>query len=260
MNLIVKALTDGIKKSGVDPAMISLPSDIPFPQEVTRALGVDFFQTTRGRAIAFGTGLKLCNPALKVVPIAGDLMTLGGNHLVHGGRRNMELCVIVVNHFVYRTIAGEHAPSVPSAFSPYSTFEEPFNFPHLGNSCGAVFTARWTAMHTEDLGGSIAAALNKRGLSVVEIIAPGPNYYTDIEHLDEELLKFYYEHSVVKNGEDPRHAAITADEKMIVGNFTDKERPTFIDQYNTQLSKVLGEKFTPHGITEKEPLPGGKIG
>jgi 2-oxoglutarate ferredoxin oxidoreductase subunit beta len=260
MNLIAKALKDGIKRSGVNPAVISMPSDIPFPQEVTRELGVDFFQTTRGRAIAFGTGLKLSNPALKVMPVAGDLMTLGGNHLVHGGRRNMELCVIVVNHFVYRKIAGKNAPSVPSAFSPYSTFEEPFNFPHLGNSCGAVFTSRWTALHTEDLGGAIAAALNKRGLSVVEIIAPGPNYYTDIERLDENLLKFYHEQSVVKNGEDPRHAAITAEEKIIVGNFTDKERPTFIDQYNIQLSKVLGEKFTPHGIIEKEPIPGGKIG
>ncbi|UCC12432.1 MAG: 2-oxoacid:ferredoxin oxidoreductase subunit beta [candidate division WOR-3 bacterium] len=260
MNLIAKALKDGIQKSGVNPAMISMPSDIPFSQEVTRELGVDFFQTTRGRAIAFGTGLKLSNPALKVMPVAGDLMTLGGNHLVHGGRRNMELCVIVVNHFVYHTIAGKNAPPMTSAFSPYSTFEEPFNFPHLGNSCGAVFTARWTALHTDDLGQSIATALNKRGLSLVEIIAPGPNYYAGIEHLDEQLLKFYREQSEVKNGEDPRHVAIAPDKKIIVGNFTDKERPTFIDQYNMQLGKVLGEKFTPHGVIDKEPLPGGKIG
>lgn len=260
MNLIVKALKDGIKKSGIKPGMISMPSDIPFPQEVTRELGVDFFQTTRGRAIAFGTGLKLCNPALKVMPVAGDLMTLGGNHLVHGGRRNMELCVIVVNHFVYPTIAGKNAPPVPPVFSPYSTFEEPFNFPHLGNSCGAVFTARWTALHTEELGQSVATALNKRGLSVVEVLAPGPNYYTGIENLNEKLLTFYYEHSVVKDGEDPRHAAIQPDKQIVVGNFTDKERPTFIDQYNAQLSKVLGEKFTPHGVIEKEPMPGGKIG
>ena len=260
MKLIVDALKAGIKKSGVEPRMVSVPSDIPFPPDVTHALGVDFFQTTRGRAIAFGTGLKLCNPALRVMPVAGDLMTLGGNHLVHGGRRNMELCVVVVNSFVYRTIAGTKAPSVPAAFSPYSTFEEPFNFTHLGNSCGAVFTARWTALHTEELGQSIATALNKRGLSVVEILAPGPNYYSDIESLNEDLLAFYHEHSVVKNGEDPRHVAITADEKIVVGNFTDKERPTFIDQYNLQLGKVLGEKFTPHGVVEKEPLPGGKIG
>ena len=102
--------------------------------------------------------------------------------------------------------------------------------------------------------------MNKRGLSLVEIIAPGPNYYADIESLDDKLLKFYHENSIVKNGEDPRHAAITPDEKIVVGNFTDKERPTFIDQYNLQLSKVLGEKFTPHGIIDKEPLPGGKIG
>ena len=78
-------------------------------------------------------------------------MTLGGNHVVHSGRRNMELTVICVNTFVYRKVAGKVAPTQSAPFSPYSTFEQPFNVPHLANSCGAVFTARWTALHTEEL-------------------------------------------------------------------------------------------------------------
>lgn len=224
-----------------------MPSDIPFKPEVVKELGVDYFQTPRGRAIAFGTGLKLGNPALKVVPIVGDLMTLGGNHFVHGGRRNMELCVVCVNNFVYKKIAGKPVPSASSPFSPYSAFEEPFNFPHLGNSCGAVYTARWTALHIEELADSFAEVLHKSGLSMIEVLAPGPNYYTNIDDLESQILKFYYENSVIKNNEDPRNVAITPEEKVIVGKFTNKERPTFIDSYNLQHSKILGSKFTPHG-------------
>ena len=258
MNEITTAFAEGISRSGISPAKISMPSDIPFAPEVVKQLGVDYFHTTRGRAIAFGTGLKLGNPALKVMPVVGDLMTLGGNHFVHGGRRNMELLVICVNNFVYTNIAGKQVPAAGAVFSPYSTFEEPFNFPHLGNSCGAIYTARWTALHTEQLADSIAEALHKKGLSMIEVLAPGPNYYTDISSIASDILAFYYEHSIVKNGEDPRNVGIVPEEKIIVGKFTDKERPTFIDQYNAQLSKMLGDKFTPHGYVPTVEESGGK--
>ncbi|HEC77954.1 MAG TPA: 2-oxoacid:ferredoxin oxidoreductase subunit beta [candidate division WOR-3 bacterium] len=247
MNSIISIFNKAIEKSGIERKKLSMPSDIPFKPETVKELGVDYFQTTRGRAIAFGTGLKLANPRLKVMSVVGDLMTLGGNHFVHAGRRNMELLVICVNNFIYKRINNKSVPFAKSVFSPYSTFEEPFNFPHLGNSCGAVYTARWTALHTEELIESIAEALNKKGLAMVEILAPGPNYYRGIEDIEHEILKFYYDNSVVKNGENPRNAAIIPEEKIVVGKFTDKERPTFIDSYNSQLSKILGDKFVPHG-------------
>lgn len=170
MNTIITALLRGIEKSGIDRAKISVPSDIPFTPDEVNELGIDYFQVPRGRAIAFGSGLKLANPALKVIPFVGDLMTIGGNHFVHGSRRNMELLVICVNNFFYRKIAGRTAPASDCTFSPYSTFEKPFNIPHLGNSCGAIYTARWTPFHTEELANSIAEALNKHGLSLIEIL------------------------------------------------------------------------------------------
>jgi 2-oxoglutarate ferredoxin oxidoreductase subunit beta len=253
MNSIITAFAKGIEKSGIAPNMISVPSDIPIAPESVKNLGVDYFHISRGRAIAFGTGLKLGNPALKIVALVGDLMTLGGNHFVHTGRRNMELLVICINNFVYEKIAGHCAPKTVITFSPYSTFEEPFNIPHLGNSCGALYTARWTALHTDELADSIAEGLHKRGLSVIEVLAPGPNYYSDINHVESDLLNFYYKNSEVKNNEDPRNVGINPEEKIIVGKFTNKERPTFIDTYNTQLSSILGDKFTPHGA-----VPGNK--
>jgi len=252
MSPIITALAQGIEKSGVKPAVVCVPSDIPFEPDIVKQLGIDYFHTIRGRAIVFGTGLKLANPDLKVVPVVGDLMTLGGNHFVHAGRRNMELLVICVNNFVYKKIGGKSVPSSSPAFSPYSKFEEPFNIPHLGNSCGAIYTARWTALHTDGIAISIAEALNKRGLSVIEILAPGPDYYTGINTINSDLAKFYYENSEIKNNEDPRNVSITPEENIVVGKFTDKERPTFIDVYNAQLSKVIGDKFTPYGPV---PIP-----
>jgi len=248
MNPIISAFAKGIEKSGIKPSKIAVPSDIPFNPELVDYLGIDFFHTPRGRAIAFGTGLKIGNPVLRVVPFVGDLMTIGGNHFVHTGRRNMELLVICMNNFVYKKIAGRLAPSTSHSFSPYSTFEEPFNMPHLANSCGAVYSARWTALHTEELANSISEALNKRGLSLIEIIAPGSDYYIEISNIESNLLNFYYENSIIKNNEDPRNVGINSEEKIAVGRFTDKEKPTFIDSYNAQLSKVLGDKFIPYGV------------
>lgn len=257
MNTVIDAFDKGIEKSGVKRSIISVPSDIPFSPEIVKRLGIDYFHTARGRAIAFGTGLKLGNPGLRIVAVVGDLMTLGGNHFVHGGRRNMELLVICVNNFIYKRINGKPVPSMPAKFSPYSTFEEPFNFPHLGNSCGAVYTARWTALHTEELAASIAEAIKKPGLALVEIIAPGPNYYSEIDNIDESLLKFYYENSEIENNANPRDIGITPDKKIIVGRFTDKKRPTFIESYNEQLGKIIGEKFTPHGVTQTNKAKSG---
>lgn len=247
MNPVITAFDKGIEKSGIEPSRVCVTSDIPFEPEVVNYLGIDFFHTTRGRSIAFGTGLKLGNPALKVVPFVGDLMTIGGNHFVHAGRRNMGLLVICVNNFVYRKIGGQPTPSVSITFSPYSTFEEPFNIPHLANSCGAAYTARWTALHTDELTNSIAEALGKQGFSVIEILSPGPSYYTGIKEIESNVISFYYRNSVIKNGEDPRNVGINPEEKIVVGKFTDKKRPTFIDSYNTQLTKVLGDKFIPYG-------------
>lgn len=255
INPIIEAFEKGIKKSEIKPWKIVMASDIPFEPEVVKMLGIDFFHTPRGRTLPFGTGLKLANPSLHVVCFVGDLMTLGGNHFVHTARRNMELVAICVNNFVYRKIGGQLAPLTPKAFSPYSTFEEPFNLPHLGNSCGAVYTARWTALHIEELADSIAEALNKRGFSVIEVLASDLNFYTPINlrpYHNIPLLNFYYKNSVVKNGEDPRNVGITPEAPIIVGKFTNKEKPTFIDLYNAQLMKALGDKFIPCGIKEKQ--------
>lgn len=244
---ILSALHEGIKKANVARDSVIISSDIFYTPEQVSLLGVDFFHTHRGRSIPFGTGMKLGNPGLNIIAMIGDLSTLGGNHLVHAGRRNMELVAICVNNFVYPVRAGEE--SMEYTFSTYSNFERPFNIPHLGRSCGAIFVARWTALHTEELSKTIAKAMGKNGFSVIEIVSPGGNYFAGIDPVEneKELIEYWYNHSVVKNGEDTMNVGIESGKDLIVGEFLERERPTFLDSYNARLSEILGEKFVPYG-------------
>jgi pyruvate/2-oxoacid:ferredoxin oxidoreductase beta subunit len=68
MNPLITAFAKGIKESGITPPQVCVASDILFNPEVVRDLGIDYFHTIRGRSVAFGTGLKLVNPGMKIVP------------------------------------------------------------------------------------------------------------------------------------------------------------------------------------------------
>ena len=234
MDKIIEAFHKGIDQSGIERQRVCLVTDIPYSPDVVDYMGIDLFHTSRGRAIPFATGMKLSNPKLKPVIFIGDMATLGGNHFVHACRRNMDIMVICVNDFVYREVGGEAVPGEFDriAFSPYLSFEQPLNVPHLARSCGSVYVARWTALHGDALAKSISEALQRTGLSVIDVISPPV-----------DLLSFYFEHSEENNDADTVDVGIGKDRKIIVGKFFEKERPTFIDAYNKQLGEVLGDKF-----------------
>ncbi len=234
MDKTIEAFNRGIDSSGIERQRVCMVTDIPYSPDTIDYLGIDFFHTSRGRAIPFATGMKLSNPMLKPVVFIGDMATLGGNHFVHACRRNMDIMVICVNNFLYREVDEEKAPGNVDQiiFSPYLLFENPLNIPHMARSCGSVYVARWTPLHTNELANSITDALKKAGLSVIDVISPPP-----------ELLEFYRDHSEINNDADTNDVVIESDKKIILGKFFERERPTFIESYNKQLSDVIGEKF-----------------
>lgn len=75
----------------------------------------DTLHTLHGRAIAYATGAKLFNPKLKIMVISGDgdLSSIGGNHLIHGARRNMDLTVVCANNSIYGMTGGQVASTTP---------------------------------------------------------------------------------------------------------------------------------------------------
>jgi 2-oxoglutarate ferredoxin oxidoreductase subunit beta len=249
------AFAEALKK--IDPPLekVCVVSGIGCTGRVAGYVKLDSFHSTHGRAIPFATGLKLANPELKVVVFSGDgdIAGIGGNHFIHAARRNMDIVVICVNNFIYAMTGGQVAATTPltanTSTSPYGNFENPFSLPQLAESCGAVYVARWTALHVRRLTRSITEAMNKKGFSFIEIICPCSTIYSRRNKLGDglDLMKFYHDNSVIKHGADTREMPIEFQKKIVVGKFIDRERPTFLDAHNDWMKKRLKDKFIPHG-------------
>jgi 2-oxoglutarate ferredoxin oxidoreductase subunit beta len=252
------SFAEAVKKVEFPLEKICVVSGIGCSGRTAGYVKLDSFHSTHGRAIPFATGLKLANPELKVVVISGDgdIVGIGGNHLIHAARRNMDIVVLCINNFIYAMTGGQVAATTPltanTSTSPYGNFDQPFNLPHLAASCGAVYVARWTALDVRRLAKSITEALNKKGFSFIEIICPCSTIYARRNKLGTglDLMKFYHDNSVIKHGADTRELDIEFQKKIIVGKFIDRERPTFLDAHNDWMKLKLKDKFIPHGGPE----------
>lgn len=138
----------------------------------------DTLHTLHGRPIAYATGIKLFNPSLKVVVISGDgdLSAIGGNHLIHAARRNIELSVICANNSIYGMTGGQVAPTTPcgakTATTPAGSVEPPFDLCKLVWGAGATYIARSTVFHVRELVKYIKKALTHKGFSFIDAISP----------------------------------------------------------------------------------------
>lgn len=257
---VVTCFIEAVKKSSLERKDICVVSGIGCSGRVAGYIRQDSFHTTHGRAIPFAVGLKLANPKLKVVVISGDgdLSAIGGNHLIHTARRNIDLTVICINNFIYAMTGGQVAPTTPptaiATTTPYGNYESPFNLPALTASCGAVYVARWTALHVRRLTNSITEALHKTGFSFVEVICPCTTLYARRNKLGTglDLMKFYHDNSVIVNGADPRDVDIQFQSEIKVGKFIDIEKSSYLEKYNKHMTNKLGEKFKPYGVENHE--------
>jgi 2-oxoglutarate ferredoxin oxidoreductase subunit beta len=233
LGVVLNCFLRGLLKSGLALNKVAVVSGIGCAGRVAGYIRLDSFHTTHGRAIPFATGLKLANPELKVVVFSGDgdLVAIGGNHLIHAARRNIDITVLCANNFNYGMTGGQLGPTTPltalTTTSPYGNTEQPFNIPYLATASGAVYIARWTTAQVRQLEKAITEALLKRGFSLVEAISPCPTYYGRMnkQATGLEQMKYYRRNSVIKHGINPEHVGIGFNGQIVVGKFVDIERP-----------------------------------
>jgi 2-oxoglutarate ferredoxin oxidoreductase subunit beta len=251
----VRALAIALEQAEVDLNKVAVVSGIGCTGRVAGYLKLDSFHTTHGRPVPFAAGLSLARPDMKVIVFSGDgdLISIGGNHFIHSARRNLDITVICVNNFIYAMTGGQVAPTTPitarASTSPYGNYEHPFNLPLLAESSGAVYVARWTALHVRRMTKSMAEAIKKPGFSFVEVIAPCSTLYARLNKLGSglDIMKFYHDNSVIKHGADPREVDIDYQSQIVVGKFVDTEKPTYIECMNKGFKRVFGDKYKPYG-------------
>jgi 2-oxoglutarate ferredoxin oxidoreductase subunit beta len=231
--MILGTLLRAIEKSGLDIDKTTIVSGIGCTGRAAGYVKLDSFHVTHGRALPFATGLKLANPNLKVVVFSGDgdLAAIGGNHLIHAARRNVDMTVICVNNFIYGMTGGQLGPTTPemgrTTTSRKGNTEKPFNIPYLVGAAGAAYVARWTTAHVRQMERTFIEALQKKGFSLVEIISPCPTYYGRMNEQATGLdqMRYYRYNSVVKHYANIAEVDISLSGQIIVGKFIDIDRP-----------------------------------
>jgi 2-oxoglutarate/2-oxoacid ferredoxin oxidoreductase subunit beta len=133
------------------------------------------FHTIHGRAPAIATGLKCARPDLTVWVITGDGdgLSIGGNHLIHALRRNVDLNIILVNNQIYGLTKGQYSPTSEKGkitkSSPYGSIDYPINPLCVAIAAEATFIARTVDSDPRHMGQTLARAYKHKGVSFVEI-------------------------------------------------------------------------------------------
>lgn len=128
-----------------------------------------------GRAPAIASGLKVSRPELNVWVITGDgdALSIGGNHLIHALRRNVDLNIILFNNQIYGLTKGQYSPTSElgkhTKSSPYGTIDNPFNPLALVLGAQSGFVARGIDRNTKHLKALLAEAQAHKGTSFVEV-------------------------------------------------------------------------------------------
>jgi 2-oxoglutarate ferredoxin oxidoreductase subunit beta len=131
--------------------------------------------TIHGRAPAVATGLKIHNPNLSVWVITGDGdgMSIGGNHLIHMIRRNVDLNVILFNNEIYGLTKGQYSPTsrpgLVTKSTPYGSLDRAFKPASLALGAGSTFIARTIDTDPKHMSDVFEVAAQHKGCSFIEV-------------------------------------------------------------------------------------------
>ncbi len=246
---IMNAFIKGMKKAEMDFDSVAMVSGIGCSSRIPGYMDCDSLHTTHGRALSFATGLKVSNPDLNVVVFSGDgdAASIGGNHLIHAARRNINLTVICVNNNIYGMTGGQISPTSPKGSfgttAPYGTDDSPFKLAELVAAAGATYSARWTTLQIENLVGSIKTGLKNKGFSFIEVVSPCPTYYGRKNKLrTPTAMAVTIKINTVFKSEAERMKEKDLEGKIVVGEFANKTKAEFTDNIQNLSERLSGDK------------------
>ncbi|MCW2903918.1 MAG: thiamine pyrophosphate protein domain protein TPP-binding protein [Streptosporangiaceae bacterium] len=138
-------------------------------------MNTDGFHSIHGRAPAIATGLAASRPDLSVWVVTGDgdALSIGGNHLIHSLRRNINLKILLFNNRIYGLTKGQYSPTSEigkiTKSTPMGSLDSPFNPISLAIGAEATFVARTLDYDRKHMQSVLRAAAEHKGTAIVEI-------------------------------------------------------------------------------------------
>jgi 2-oxoglutarate ferredoxin oxidoreductase subunit beta len=183
---ILKAVQRSLADAGAKPENTVFVSGIGCAARLPYYVEAYGFHTIHGRAPAIATGVKLANPKLDVWVVTGDGdgLSIGGNHLLHALRRNVDLNILLLNNEIYGLTKGQYSPTsrigTTSPSSPGGSVDSPVKPGLFALGAGATFFARAVDIDQKGLPGLLNEARLHHGASLVEILQNCIVYNKDV--------------------------------------------------------------------------------
>ncbi len=181
--IALRALLWAIHDLGIAKDDLAIVSGIGCSGRIGAYIDANTFHTTHGRPLAFATGLKLARPDLHVIVITGDgdCLAIGGNHLIHACRRNLDITCLMLNNEIYGMTGGQVSPTTSSdrytTTTPEGNYEPVFDACKLAQGAGAGFVGREITLQTPSLKNLIQQGIVHPGFSFLEVISDCTEIY-----------------------------------------------------------------------------------
>jgi len=175
--VILKSVIRAIDTMGWDMKDVCVVSGIGCSGRFSSYIDCNTVHTTHGRAIAYATGIKLANPEKHVIVVTGDGdgLAIGGNHTIHGCRRNIDLNHILINNFIYGLTNSQTSPTTPQTMwtstAHYGNVDPTFDAAKLADAAGASFVARESVLDPQKLEKVLVAGFKHKGYSFFDIFS-----------------------------------------------------------------------------------------
>ncbi len=237
---------------------------------------VDFntIHVTHGRALPCATGLKIANPDFVIFAVMGDgdAAAIGGNHLIHSCRRNIDIKAVVVNNSIYGMTGGQYSPTTPldafASTAPYGCQEPPFDLCKLAAGAGATFVARSTVYHFAMMTNMFKKAIEHRGFSMVEVVSDCPTGFGRRNKMGTavKMIQYFKENAVrLKNWEEM--SAEERNGKFPIGVFEESDREEYTARYQRVIDGAMAaaggepeEVYWPQVSEDRAPKLPGVVG
>ena len=204
--IVLAAMIEAVDRLGLTKDEVAFISGIGCSSRASGYVDFNTANTLHGRALPIASGLKMARPEMTVIVASGDgdCAAIGGNHLIHAARRNIDLTLVAFNNSIYGMTGGQYSPLTPvgsrATTAPYLTMEPTFDLLELARAAGATFTARATTYHAPLLEKVIGQGIRHKGFSVIEAVAACPTNFGRQNKIGAPaaMMEWQKEHGVMK--------------------------------------------------------------
>ncbi len=247
LGILLGSLVRTMATMGLDKNDVVLVAGIGCSGRLPVYVDVGSVHTTHGRALTFATGIKLSKPELKVITVMGDgdATAIGGNHLIHAARRNLDITAIIVNNQNYGMTGGQYSPTTPqgarATTAPFGHIEPAFDISALTVTAGASFVARSTVYHVTQLDDMLTRAIDHPGFGVVEVLSPCHTNFGRQNKLGSQIdMMKQYKKQAVRMERWQKMTPEQRQDHYPIGVLTERREPTYIEKYEMLRQKAMG--------------------